>query len=777
MSAYLKASIKRSYAEGFLKELERNDNQYFFFTGRSIPWTDDTSPPIPGTGTYPDTDRTEREILSGVVGYKKLDPKSILFVIPRYEWLSGTVYDQYDDAVQLFDTASPKIFYVVTDENRIYKCISRPALRQSTIKPSLISTSAFTLSDGYTWKYMATIRDSDLPYQLTDYVPVDFITLSEDTESSYQYNTQSTAVSGQLTRCEFVTNGGVSAAVYADTQFSTSNAQLKLLTFTNVGGVKKITLDSASSSQIATPTNKVGYIIKVAESTTSPTTNNQYAIIQSAAVVSNLVVFTVVDDAVSFTPINPDATQGAGNYTKFDIVPHIRISGDGVGAYAFPIMDSTNKIIGSTLISNGQAYSKATASVTTSISTQPTKIQPTFNVVLSPKGGHGNNILKELNAQDIIVVVKITTEDSAAFAGGGNYRQFGIIKNPILNDGSNSVAGSNDPYYQNITLLYDGVNTRTKDAWKNNGFGGGVNNFIIGAESSVGSSIASINSVDYDAVTNTTKMSIKAKNIGGNYITKQSRPNDYIFTMSSDAIADAFSLGEKITQTTATSSATGNVLKKSGKKITATTKTGAFVVGSDKIYGINSGASGAIASSVSRNGEYVRIFDDTTNTVVHEGTTYDLFKIVEVGSSYFDLNQTPSYTGLTVLVIGTSVSGSTGGVDTTSAALTQNSYSNGDFVQQGVSGSATSNYASATVYRWDFINASKGNLYVTNVFGDFKNIAEDGINGSTLGAFTITSVVPPQIDPNSGEVIYINNIRPISRVNDQSEEFRIRLGF
>lgn len=81
-------------------------------------------------------------------------------------------------------------------------------------------------------------------------------------------------------------------------------------------------------------------------------------------------------------------------------------------------------------------------------------------------------------------------------------------------------------------------------------------------------------------------------------------------------------------------------------------------------------------------------------------------------------------------------------------ALSQNSYSNGDFVQQGVSGSATSNYASATVYRWDFINASKGNLYVTNVFGNFKNIAEDGINGSTLGAFIITSVVPPQIDPN-----------------------------
>ena len=35
-------------------------------------------------------------------------------------------------------------------------------------------------------------------------------------------------------------------------------------------------------------------------------------------------------------------------------------------------------------------------SVTTSIASQPTKIHPSFTAVTSPKGGHGNNILKEL---------------------------------------------------------------------------------------------------------------------------------------------------------------------------------------------------------------------------------------------------------------------------------------------------------------------------------------------------------------------------------------------
>ena len=61
MSAYLKASIKRSYAEGFLSELERNNNQYFLFIARSVPWTDENAPPTAGTTNYPDSDANEYE--------------------------------------------------------------------------------------------------------------------------------------------------------------------------------------------------------------------------------------------------------------------------------------------------------------------------------------------------------------------------------------------------------------------------------------------------------------------------------------------------------------------------------------------------------------------------------------------------------------------------------------------------------------------------------------------------------------------------------------------
>ena len=127
MPAYLKASIKRSYAEGFLKELESNTNQYFLFIAKSTPWTEngstDTSPPV-----YVDSVKNEREVMKNIIAYKKLNPKNILFALPRYDWVSGTVYDQYSDYQELFDPDDPKQFYVVTDQNNIYKCITRPSI-------------------------------------------------------------------------------------------------------------------------------------------------------------------------------------------------------------------------------------------------------------------------------------------------------------------------------------------------------------------------------------------------------------------------------------------------------------------------------------------------------------------------------------------------------------------------------------------------------------------------------------------------------------------------
>lgn len=815
MPAYLKASIKRSYAEGFLKELERNDNQYFFFVAKSTPWETsggDNSPPTPGTTDYPDSDEIEREIKRNIIGYKKINPKNILFALPRYEWTSGTVYDQYNDTDSLFDPDDPKLFYVITDENHIYKCISRPTVdgtyngvgTPSIAKPTGTLTTPFSITtktagasgDDYVWKYIATVRSSDLPYELTDYIPIDYITSKEDTESTNQYAVQATAVEGEITRLNFITNGGSSAAEYGQTELASEKGAIRLGSYSVVNSIKTVYIRSEDGGKIDTPGNKNGYILKVKNSTTNPQSINNYGVITDCGFTgagNNIVYFTVTDDAVSFSVTNPSA--GGTDFTTFEILPRIRITGDGSGAYAFPVMNATKNIVGVDLVNRGEDYTQAKVFVTTSISTQPTKVHPTITPVLSPQGGHGSNILNELNAKDIILIVEILEEDQDKFIGGGSYRQFGIVKNPVLNDGSLTVAGSTDPYYRDITLVYSGQNTsRGLDDWKNSGFNGSSKNFMLGMETSVGSKIDLLKSVS--DVNNERRLVVKAKNIGGNYITQQTRPNDYLLSFPASADVTGFIIGETVTQTipagTTVASADptktdgisygydinsrGTVIANQNKVLTVRTQTNSFVSGSVKVIGSRSGVSAAPSQILPRYGEYAWVYNSTQNAFISEGGTYDLFRVVEVGSPYFDLNETPSFNGLTLLKLGTSVSGSTGGVDVTTAELTQNSFSVGDFVQQGSSGDAFGNYASGTVYNWEFINSSNGNLYLTDVFGKFNSVS-GGLTGSTLGAFIVTGVSLPDIDPKSGEIIYINNVRPISRVKGQSEEFRLRLGF
>jgi hypothetical protein len=163
-------------------------------------------------------------------------------------------------------------------------------------------------------------------------------------------------------------------------------------------------------------------------------------------------------------------------------------------------------------------------------------------------------------------------------------------------------------------------------------------------------------------------------------------------------------------------------------------------------------------------------------TFLSRNNTQNFYKIVETGQAYFDLDSTPAYRGVHVVELGTSLNSAVGIVDTTSAALTQNSFSNGDLVTQGATGTY-GNYARGQVYHWEFINNSYGKLYLTNVVGSFKSVAADGLSGSTLGAYIVTNVDLPEIDRTSGEILYIDNVRPIQRTIGQQEEFRVRLGF
>jgi hypothetical protein len=782
MASYLKASIQRSYAESFLADLERNDNQYFFFIGKGTAWTAEPEP-----NTYIDSVGSEYQAMNDIIGYKKLNPQNIIFALPRYEWGGGTVYNQYNDTDALFDDTNPKIFYVVTDENNIYKCLSNNSGAASTIKPSGVLTSSFGSTDGYVWKYIATVKEGDLPYELTDYIPIDFVTTSTDTETSNQYNTQISAVNASITRIGLVNSSGASAGVY--THALTQN--LVNLTSTprpftlNVTGfdpvTNKISINDPDSvtriTNIGNISNYIGYALRVDSSQQNATEVNNYAIITGASAIStNIFEFTIKNDVVDFT-ITPTAN---GKFASVEVIPYIKITGNGSGAYAFPTIDNSRRISAVTVVSAGRDYSSALVEVASPKSAVTN--HPTLTAVLSPKGGHGSNILKELNTKDILIIVKITEDDSAKIVGGGSYRQFGIIKNPLLGDGSGIVAGRDNLYYRDISLIC------TSGPAVNTDFTLGEANIIIGAETYSSAKVVGVKSINSQQIT------LKTLNASGRFITKQDRINDYVLTLTADPSVD-FQVGETIEQIIPAATVLqsgiafafnittqGRVLYTSGTELgVRITSSGNFINEAiAPIVGLLSGVTGTVSSVVPSYGEFVWVTDNfassTTAAFLSRDFNQKFYKVVEAGQAYFDLDRTPAYRGLHVLELGTSLNSAVGVVDTTSASLTQNSFSSEDSVTQGVTGTY-GNYATGRVYHWEFINNSYGKLYLTNVVGSFKSVAVDGLSGSTLGAFIVTNVDLPEIDRTSGEILYIDNVRPIQRTVGQQEEFRLRLGF
>jgi hypothetical protein len=73
------------------------------------------------------------------------------------------------------------------------------------------------------------------------------------------------------------------------------------------------------------------------------------------------------------------------------------------------------------------------------------------------------------------------------------------------------------------------------------------------------------------------------------------------------------------------------------------------------------------------------------------------------------------------------------------------------------------------------VGTTQGNVYLTDVVGEFKVGEFD--TQSELEGWHITDVEHPEIDLTSGEVLYIQNIRPVSRNIEQDEEYQIIIGF
>ena len=148
---------------------EASPNVYYMGIGRPQAWATstrgDSRTQYEGTDASPltpiDSVSQEYHVFDDLLAAKKVTSSDVSVVIPRRNWTTGTVYDYYrhdyghyvtgstssvvtadSGATALYDAT----FYVLTDDNNVYKCLNNNGGVASTVKPTGTSNSILTTS-------------------------------------------------------------------------------------------------------------------------------------------------------------------------------------------------------------------------------------------------------------------------------------------------------------------------------------------------------------------------------------------------------------------------------------------------------------------------------------------------------------------------------------------------------------------------------------------------------------------------------------------------------
>ena len=199
MAAIITDQIRILNAGNFVAGVSNASNSYYSFIGLTNPadyqsdW--DSDPPAPK-----DNFDQENDYWNTMIALKKINTADARQVVPKLTWSSGTTYDMYrhdysrsniapvSGATNLYSAN----FIVLNSDFRVYMCLQngtdpdntegRPSLDEP-IFTDLEPKAAGTSGDGYIWKYLYTIKPSEVVrFESTDFMPVptDWLTGTEN---------------------------------------------------------------------------------------------------------------------------------------------------------------------------------------------------------------------------------------------------------------------------------------------------------------------------------------------------------------------------------------------------------------------------------------------------------------------------------------------------------------------------------------------------------------------------------------------------------------------
>jgi len=315
-------------------------NSYYSFVGLpnasdfQSDW--DVDPPSPK-----DNFDEENQYWDTMIALKKINAADVRQVIQKRTWSSGTTYDMYRHDYSRSNTAKVSgatnlysaSYYVLNSDYRVYICLQngtdpdnpngRPSLDEPTFT-DLEPRSAGTSGDGYIWKYLYTIKPSDIvKFDSTDFMPV---------PANWETSSDNAAVRDNAV-----------------------DGSIKIVTITN---------------------------------------------------------------------------RGIGVGTANRTYTRVPIKGDGTGAECTVVINNDQKVESVTISNQGSDYTFGNVDlVSGGVPTGSTR--PTFDVIISPKGGHGADIYRELGAYNVLLYSRIENDiENPDFITGNQIARVGVVENP-----------------------------------------------------------------------------------------------------------------------------------------------------------------------------------------------------------------------------------------------------------------------------------------------------------------------------------------------------------
>lgn len=408
MAILLTKAGRVELARSFHRDI-KNANDYFHFVlGRTTEWEDEESPETPL-----DSEKYIKEFRNNIIFSQAVSSADICHLARRIDWASGSVYDSYDDSYSADNpsytgatTLSDANFYVITDENKVYKCIDNNSNAQSVDKPTSTSTNTFILDDGYTWKFLFQVSASDE----TKFLDIEYIPVRKLTGNP-----------------EHDVNGQIDGFTKIDGGSGYTSAPTVNINGDGVGASATAVLTGDEVSSINVDSNGTGYSFAyVTFSNGGGGSGAEYSVILGDADSLPILQSNVEAAAIPGTIDKIIIDEPGQDYVVGDVI--VNITGDGTGAEAtVEIAEGTGAITAVSVTDVGTGYTNATISITNSLGTN---VSAQARAVLSPIDGHGSNPVKELFGSTVGITVSISENviNDDLFLGN-DFRQVGLMKN------------------------------------------------------------------------------------------------------------------------------------------------------------------------------------------------------------------------------------------------------------------------------------------------------------------------------------------------------------